>query len=83
LARGREGMAKRERERRRDQRQEEKRARRESLAMDDEPLDAATEARLMDEFRVLSERHAAGQITDSMYETERSRIFEDLGLEDG
>jgi hypothetical protein len=36
----------------------------------------------MDEFRLLSERHAAGDISESTYASERHRIFVELGLED-
>ena len=35
----------------------------------------------MEEFRVLSERHAAGNISTMVYEQERQRIFGLLGLE--
>lgn len=80
MARGREGMAKRERERVRLERQEAKRLRREALAMEPTP-DPADEARLMDEFRLLSERHAGGGISEATYETERRRIFVELGIE--
>jgi hypothetical protein len=81
MARGREGMAKRDRERRRDQRQDAKRIRRETLAADGQTIDVADEARLMDEFRMLSERHAAGEIAEAAYTTERNRIFSELGLD--
>jgi hypothetical protein len=36
---------------------------------------------LMEEFRLLSERHAAGLLDESAYQTERHRIFVDLGIE--
>ena len=35
----------------------------------------------MEEFRVLSERHAAGNVTDELYAEERHRIFVELGIE--
>jgi hypothetical protein len=82
MARGREGMAKRERERARLQRQEAKRIRRETVSSDSSGPDSDEETRLMDEFRLLSERHAAGDISESTYASERHRIFVELGLED-
>lgn len=81
MARGREGIAKRERERLRQARQEAKRLRREAIAAETQSPDGADEARLMDEFRWLSERHAAGQVSESTYLTERHRIFVELGIE--
>lgn len=73
-------MAKREREKIRQERQEAKRLRREALALEPTP-DPADEARLMDEFRLLSERHARGGVSEMTYETERRRIFVELGIE--
>jgi len=35
----------------------------------------------MEQFRLLSERHAAGDITRAAYDQERLRIFGELGLE--
>ncbi len=81
MARGREGIAKRERERVRQQRQEEKRQRRETIAAEAETPDGAHEARLMEEFRTLSEQHASGTITAATYDMERHRIFVELGIE--
>ncbi|MGA7272253.1 MAG: hypothetical protein WB239_14375 [Acidimicrobiia bacterium] len=83
MARGREGMAKRERERIRQERQEAKRLRRETLATESQDQNPAEEARLMDEFRRLSERHASGQVSEAIYATERHRIFVELGIEQG
>ncbi|MGQ0848541.1 MAG: hypothetical protein ACT4OP_05395 [Actinomycetota bacterium] len=80
MARGREGMAKQTRERVRQERQEAKRIRRETLAAA-ESLDTAAEARLLNEFRLLSERHTAGEISEATYTTERNRIFAELGIE--
>ncbi|MGA9598587.1 MAG: hypothetical protein WBV06_20695 [Acidimicrobiia bacterium] len=82
MSRGREGMGKRERERRRVQRQEAKRLRRETIASETEVIDNAVEARLMDEFRVLSEGHAAGRVPELAYKRERQRIFLELGIPD-
>ena len=36
---------------------------------------------LMEEFRLLSERRAAGNLSNDLYEDERHRIFVELGLE--
>ena len=35
----------------------------------------------MEEFRVLSERNAAGELNDDTYIQERHRIFTELGIE--
>lgn len=35
----------------------------------------------MEEFRLLSERHAAGQLDEQKYKDERHRIFVELGIE--
>ena len=35
----------------------------------------------MEEFRQVSESHAAGNISQDVYDQERARIFEELGLE--
>lgn len=79
--RGREGMAKRARERAREEKQEAKRIRRQAAVEDTENQDAPDEEALMEDFRRLSERHAAGNLTDSDYEAERHRIFVELGIE--
>ena len=74
-------MAKRERERRRQQRQEAKQARREAIAAEPSGPDLEEEDRLMEEFRILSERHTAGLVTEATFVTERHRIFAELGIE--
>lgn len=74
-------MAKRARERARQERQEEKRLRRESIAEATATQDAPNEDALMEEFRLLSERRAAGNLSNDLYEEERHRIFVELGLE--
>lgn len=79
MARGREGMAKRERERVRQERQEAKRLKKESAAAEDSP--EVDEAHLMEEFRLLSERHAAGRVPETTYASERRRIFDELGID--
>lgn len=74
-------MAKRARERARQERQEEKRLRREAIAESAVAPDAPNEDALMEEFRLLSERRAAGNLSEDLYEEERHRIFVGLGLE--
>jgi len=77
---GAESFAKRERERKRQARAAERRERREKRH-DEEPETVDTDG-LMEQFRILSERHAAGAIDAVTYEAERVAIFEQLGLAD-
>lgn len=80
MARGGEGMAKRAREKARQERQEVKRQRRQTSA--DQPAgEPVDETGLMEEFRQLSESHAKGEVDDKTYAAERHRIFVALGLE--
>lgn len=79
--RGREGMAKRARERARQERQEAKRLRRQARTETAADRDVPDEAALMEEFRVLSERRAAGTVSEDTYTAERHRIFVELGIE--
>jgi hypothetical protein len=80
--RGREGIAKRARERARQERQAAKRERRHAAAESvDDAQEAPDEDALMEEFRELSERHAAGNVPDDEYNEERHRIFVALGIE--
>lgn len=75
-------MAKRARERARQERQAAKRLRRQSASeAAAEPKDTPDEDALMEEFRELSERHAAGNVADELYAQERHRIFVELGIE--
>lgn len=74
-------MSKRQREKARAERKEAKRVRRETLAAQAQDVDGAQEAKLMTEFRLLSERHAAGGVSDTTYASERRRIFIELGIE--
>ena len=77
---GSETFQKRERERKRQERAAERRERREQRKNDDvEPI--STED-LMEQFRILSEQHAAGASDAETYEAERSEIFVQLGLAD-
>jgi hypothetical protein len=78
---GGEQFAKRARERAREERREEKRLRRETRAAESaDPSDGPDEDALLEEFRVLSEHHAAGSIAESQYAQERRRIFDELGI---
>jgi hypothetical protein len=77
---GRESFEKREREKKRQQRSAEKRERRESRA-ETQTTETVDSEELMERFRVLSERHAAGTLSNEEYETEREQIFVELGLQ--
>ena len=79
--RGREAMAKRARERARQERKEAKKERRDIAAATPDASEGANEEALMEEFRVLSERHAAGHFSDQAYGLDRHRISVDLGIE--
>ena len=75
-------MAKRARERARLEKQAEKRQRRQAAAeAAANAPDPPDESALMEEFRVLSEGHAAGRVGDEAYAQERHRIFVELGIE--
>ena len=78
---GAETFQKRERERKRKEKAELRRERRDNKVEDtgDETEAVDTDA-LMEQFRVLSERHAAGEIDSETYEAERATIFELLGM---
>ena len=78
---GRESFEKREREKKRLQRSAEKREKRENRAEhrgESAPVDSAD---LMERFRVLSERHAAGAVPSEQYEAQRREIFAALGFD--
>jgi hypothetical protein len=81
VARGREGVAKRARERARQEKQEAKRQRRWNADTAEDASEAPDEAALMEEFRVLSERHADGLVSHDEYTAERVRIFGELGIQ--
>ncbi len=74
-------MAKRARERSRQERKDAKRAQRLAASAAPKSTDAPQEDALMEEFRVLSEGHAAGRISEEAYRQERHRIFVELGIE--
>ena len=80
--RGHQTFAKRQRERAKQERAAQKRERREERksqadAAEDGGLD---EDALLEQFRVLSEKHDAGEISDESFEERRAKIFEQLGL---
>jgi hypothetical protein len=77
---GSETFQKRERERKRQERAAERRERRETRKTTDEAPVSTEE--LMEQFRILSEQHAAGAIDNATYEAERSEIFVQLGVAD-
>ena len=74
-------MAKRARERAREERKHAKKERRLAAAGEPAASGAPDEAALMEEFRVMSERHASGQVSDEALHQERHRIFVELGIE--
>ncbi len=79
--RGGEAVAKRARERGRLEKQEAKREKREARSAESTSISAEDESALMEEFARLSERYSAGEITEAVYNEERTRIFEELGVE--
>ena len=74
-------MGKRARERARLEKQEAKKLRREELAEGAPTSSEAESAVLMEQFRQLSERHAANAISQADFIEERRRIFELLDIE--
>ena len=82
---GRESFEKRNREKRRQERQAAKRDRRHSRGDGEDDTEEAgaapDESALMEQYRVLSERHASGVIDDRAFESGRHEIFVALGLE--
>jgi hypothetical protein len=77
---GAESFQKRERERKRKARAAERRERRDNKAEPEEETEPVDTDALMEQFRVLSERHNSGEIDAETYEAERTAIFELLGL---
>lgn len=76
-----ETFEKRQREKQKAERKAAKQQRREEAKGADEGPGERDEVALMERFRVLSERRAAGQVTQAAYEAERREIFEALGLD--
>ncbi|GMU77727.1 MAG: hypothetical protein AMXMBFR46_05250 [Acidimicrobiia bacterium] len=79
---GAESFQKRERERKRQERASERRQRREARSEAEAATPPVDTDALMEQFRVLSERHASGAVDDATYEAERNAIFVELGLAD-
>lgn len=77
---GSESFQKRERERKRQARAAERRERRDARQDAREEAEVVDSDALMEQFRVLSERHARGEVDAETYEAERTAIFEALGL---
>lgn len=77
-----ETFEKRQREKLKAERKAAKQQRREEAKeADDGGLDERDEMALMEQFRVLSERHDSGQVSDASYQMQRREIFEALGLD--
>lgn len=79
--RSRQSADKRIREKRRQERQAAKRDRRQARGDDTDAVEI-DEAALMEQYRLLCERHAAGAVDDDDFEAERHELFVALGLED-
>ena len=79
--RGGEAVLKRAREKARQDKQEAKRARRQEKSSDESAISAADEDALMEEFARLSAAYEAGQMSTDQYDTDRHRIFVELGIE--
>ena len=82
MARSGETFAKRQREKARQEKQAAKRAKR--LAGDDEATeteDAPDLDALMEEFRIINEAHAAGELDSETFEERRDDILMQLGVE--
>jgi hypothetical protein len=78
---GREAALKRARERARQEKKEAKREKTVARKQDELGNEPIPEKDLMEEFAQLSERHASNRISLDEYETERRRIFDELGIE--
>ncbi len=82
MARSGETFAKRQREKARQEKQAAKRAKR--LAGDDEAVEtdeAPDLDALMEEFRIINEQHAAGELDSEEFEERRDDILMQLGVE--
>ena len=82
MARSGETFAKRQREKARQEKQAAKRAKR--LAGDEEGVEteeAPDLDALMEEFRIISEKHAAGELESEEFEERRDEILMQLGVE--
>lgn len=79
--RGREAAQKRNREKSRQEKQEAKRERRSERRSESDAAAPIDDQALMEEFARLNERLESGEISTDEFNTERERIFEDLGIE--
>ena len=82
MARSGETFAKRQREKARQEKQAAKRARR--LDKDEEGVEteeAPDRDALMEEFRIINEQHAAGELDSEEFEERRDDILMQLGVE--
>lgn len=82
MARSGETFAKRQREKARQEKQAAKRAKR--LAGEEEGVDAEEAPdldALMEEFRIINEQHAAGELDSEEFEERRDDILMQLGVE--
>ncbi len=82
MARSGETFAKRQREKARQEKQAAKRARR--LEKDEEGVEAEEAPdldALMEEFRIINEKHAAGELDSEEFEERRDDILMQLGVE--
>ena len=84
MGRGNTSWEKRQREKQKRERKEMKRARRderrEADGTTEEVGEGPSQDELMARFAEVGRKHAAGQITDAVFEDERKTIFEQLGL---
>lgn len=79
--RNREGALKRAREKARQEKKDLKRERKDAKAAEEVETPDVDENALMEEFARLSARFEANQLTEDRYNSERQRIFEELGIE--
>jgi hypothetical protein len=81
---GRQSWEKRQREKAKRDRQALKREKREDRTEGDETeagTDGPTESELYERFAKLSQKHAAGEIDDEVFESSRAELFAQLGIE--
>ena len=82
MARSGETFAKRQREKARQEKQAAKRARRLEKGEDEESTEEAPDLdALMEEFRIINEQHAAGELESEEFEERRDSILMQLGVE--
>lgn len=74
---------KRQRERAKKEKAAAKRARRHSRESGDSEDETPDEDALLEQFRLLNEQRAAGEVDDEEFETRKQEIFVQLGLGEG